>query len=119
MLVNDGGIFMALRKGCPKGWVGKNSMCYKFVKSVSELKKLCRDGIFDYALILKGNIRSSKSIDYAAGAKKPFYVDNWIDGSVDNYSEKELQDSLIGEAMKNNVLIAEATPYHFRRKRWQ
>lgn len=71
------------------------------IDSVEDLK---RENGFDGFILLNGNLRSSKSIDYNP-ASNQFEIWNMIDGEIDHFSEQELMESFIGKAIKQGALF--------------
>lgn len=81
----------------------------QFVKSLSQLKELIKQGHTNYALVLGGGgMFSRKEINYSEKTKK-FKIINRIDESKQTLTEKEIMDDSlthIGKAMPLNCLIA-------------
>lgn len=77
------------------------------VKDIQELKELAKDGR-EFQICLNGGLRSSKYINFDGVV---FWIENYIDGSSDKYTEDELiaEDcpSNIGRALKQQALITE------------
>lgn len=62
----------------------------KQIKSLKELKKLSQKH-HDFFISLGGCLRSSKMIDYDHDTKK-FFVEHFVDGTEEYYTDKELAD---------------------------
>ena len=62
----------------------------KQIKSIEELKKVSQTH-HDFFISLGGCLRSSKMIDYDPDTKK-FFVEHFVDGTEEYYTEKELAD---------------------------
>ncbi len=77
----------------------------KVIKSIDELKILADKGIEVSILLAGGIARSTKFVDYNKKTKK-FYIENYIDGSKEKLTEKQLAKyTNIPEAIKKNALI--------------
>ena len=62
----------------------------KQIKSLEELKKVSQTH-HNFFISLSGCLRSSKMIDYDPDTKK-FFVEHFVDGTEEYYTEKELAD---------------------------
>ena len=60
-------------------------------------------GHFDGFVLLNGGLRSSKDISYIED-EDVWEIWNMIDGSVDQFTDQELQDGFIGEAIQKGAL---------------
>ena len=97
-------------KGCPSGFMRKNNLCYKKVKSVRSLINLCKKGYNEYVLFLRGGLKSSKIIHYTPEVwEKPFDVWHLVDDSEERLSAGELKKSNIGSAIKGGAFWCETT----------
>ena len=77
----------------------------KKIETVDALKKAIASGHNECAILLVGNMRSSKYISYDG---KKFDVSNYIDGTDQKLSEEELFDegiSNIGRTMKAGTFV--------------
>ena len=59
------------------------------VKTIEQLKKMIESGIHDYFILLNGNARSSKFVDYSPETEK-FYITNEIDGTKQRLNSQNL-----------------------------
>ena len=75
---------------------------YIKIKNIEHLKELSSEEWFEGFVALNGGARSSKTIQWN-DEFQVFTVLNGIDGSTDNFTEKELEDSIIGEAIKKKA----------------
>lgn len=111
MILIKKGELMAKRKGCPPGFTRgtrKKDMCYKKVKSISDLINLCNNGYNEYFLMLNYGGRSSKIIHYTPEVKnKPFDIWHLIDDTEERLSKEQLKDSNIGDWMKHGAFWCE------------
>lgn len=73
-------------------------MDYTKVKNIDHLKSICENKTTDFFIWLNG-LRSSKDITYEP-EYKIFYVFHNIDDTENTYTEKELEESNIGIAIK-------------------
>lgn len=73
----------------------------KKVESVDDLKV---SGGVDCFIRLKGNLRSSKDIEYIPESGT-FEIWHMVDGSVEEMSEEELMKSFVGEAITKGALF--------------
>ena len=77
----------------------------KRITTVKQLQKLCqKENGLECFILLNGGMRSSKTISYDLDGL--FYVFNEIDGSDDEFTEQQLINSFIGEALKGKALFA-------------
>ncbi len=86
------------------------------IKTVDKLKDLSKNGI-ECFILLSGGLRSSKYIRYDKD-KKSFYVFNYIDGTDQLLTQKQLLDRQycnISEAMEKGSLIAEVAKCTIKR----
>jgi len=78
------------------------------IRTIEQLKVLAKaENGLDCFILLNGGLRSSKYIRYQADDNS-FYVMNFIDGSEQELTERQILDSAysnIGEAMKKGALI--------------
>ena len=87
----------------------KNNL--SFVKSLKDLKELLKAGYYEYRIALGGTaglIYSGKNIYYEPKLKKCFFINNCIDDSEQELTEKQLMNKKytnIGDALKKNCLI--------------
>lgn len=78
---------------------------YCRIRTVAGLRKLVREGNQDFFILLSFGITSSKNITEYDGK---FHVLHEIDGTLGEYTAKELYDSSqtnIGKAMKNGTFF--------------
>ena len=78
----------------------------QFIRCVENIQDLSGQKLYNYALILAGGaVFSRKTIKYTP-KNKLYAILNHIDDSKEILTEKGLQKSNIGEAMKKRCLIA-------------
>ena len=78
----------------------------KQIKTVARLKHLSGSipGGLECFVVLNFNCKSSKHISFDGDY---FYIENYIDGSSDSFTEKQLLKSIIGKALKKGALYAD------------
>lgn len=79
-------------------------MSNKVITDIETLKNLSQTGLDCYVL-LEGRLRSSKYIQWVDDENR-YCVFNEIDDSQEFITKNELLNSIIGQAMKKNALIA-------------
>ncbi|OGS22184.1 MAG: hypothetical protein A2252_04240 [Elusimicrobia bacterium RIFOXYA2_FULL_39_19] len=62
------------------------------IKSLTHLKRILSKGSGEFFILLNCNCRSSKTIAYNK-AKDMFHITNWIDGSVQDLTGKQLMSA--------------------------
>lgn len=76
------------------------------IKDLKQLKTLAKDGL-EVSIVLNGGLRSSKYIVWDSHVRK-FFITNYIDGSDESLTEKQLMDeeyTNIGKALLKGALI--------------
>ena len=79
------------------------------VKDIEDLKKICKDKHKDFFIWLNHGVRSSKTVFFDS-ERNLFSVYNEIDGSMEELTEKEIQDNSItniGKAIKMGAFYYE------------
>lgn len=78
----------------------------KPIKSIEELKQsiINNDGIGEFFISLKGGLRSSKTI--TIDDDNLFYITHEIDDSSEEMTVAQVENSLIGEAIKKGALYS-------------
>jgi hypothetical protein len=80
----------------------------KRIKTIEELKKLCKGSYADVFIALNYELRSSKTICWDETTGK-FEVYHSIDGSIESLTEKQLMNpnrTNIGQAIKKGALFS-------------
>lgn len=89
--------------------MSKKKLDPRIVKSLSQLKLLAEDKMFEcYILLAGGLVRSSKEIYFDTDNLK-FHVHNDVDNTDQTLTSKQIMDKSytnIGEAIKRKALIA-------------
>ena len=81
------------------------------IESLNHLKKVLSKGSAEFFIALKYGCKSSKTISYDKD-EDVFKIDNWIDGTTQKLSSKELmskQFTNVGRAIKKGAFYFECS----------